>query len=106
MPIFVDVLEQVLNKCEGSLFDGERTGVRLALPFPHGGSEILQTTEEKILFVVEVRVECRAAYIRTIDDVLHRQRLEAFFLDQGKEGAPKQLMRPLHPPIFSLRHPA
>jgi len=50
-----------------------------------------------------MRVEGRATDVRSIDDVLHRERFKAILLDQGQERCTEQLLRPPYAPVISSR---
>ena len=100
------------NMLDGLAAESEQalvgTGVlreRLALLLAQGRSKVVESAEQEILFVVEVRVKSSAAYIGAIEDVLHRERLEAFFLDQIKHGLVEELEGALDPAIgFGRTH--
>ena len=51
-----------------------------------------------------MRVERRAADVRSVDDLLDGQRLEALFLDERPQRSSNELLSPLDTSIPSLRH--
>jgi hypothetical protein len=45
----------------------------------------------------------RPSHVCAVDDVLHREFLKAFFLDQGQQGGTEELLRAQHAPAVSSR---
>ena len=55
---------------------------RAPLLLSQGGAQVFESAEQIIFLIVEVGVQGGSADVGAIEDVLHGERLEAFFLNQ------------------------
>ena len=79
-----NVLEDLVAESEQAMIGAGVARERTALLLSQAGPQMFESTKQEIFFVVEVRIEGSAAEVGAINDVLHGERLEASFLDQGE----------------------
>ena len=97
--MFVGMHEQLVAEREQLLLGRELLADRLPLAFFERSAQPFDSARKKIFLALEVCVERRSTHVRAIDDVLHRQRLESFLLNERHQRRSKELLRTLNAPI-------
>ena len=68
--MFVGVREHLITEPEHTLVKTTPTRKRFPLSFFERSSQVIETADQKVLFIIEMCVECRAPDVGTVDNIL------------------------------------
>jgi hypothetical protein len=102
--MLVGMVQKLVAEREQPFVKTSPTRERFELPLLEARLEAFETTLQKVFFVVVMLVKRRPAYIRSVDDLLYRDRVKCLFLNQGQQRLLKEVMRPLDAAVRLLFH--